>query len=290
MAADLDRDGQPDATVSVDSDGDSKPDREIEVGFDHNHRPIKFIDVDGDTRVDGDNLENIFGAVIGGRPFPVIDWTMIGFLSAFVAISGQGGLSNTPISNYTRDQGWGWDTMSAPFRAWWGDTIFSSLTKGPFLFRLRTRGSLEGLVPPCAARPKPASGCRLFFRTRAAQHALRRLPERGFQVANEYETTANDGRTAFSMSSADHWGPSFWYMTLFGHSWSWRRPWPAPSTASCRRWVDVFWTSSKYLRSLESGKIKYVYFLVLTVYASFRPHDAFARETGQAAASGKHDL
>src|SRR5262249_13977171 len=36
-----------------------------------------------------------------------------------------------------------------------------------------------------------------------------------------------------------------------------------------RRWVDVFWTSSRYLRSLESGKIKYVYFLVLAVYAIF---------------------
>src|SRR5262245_65708169 len=32
---------------------------------------------------------------------------MIVSLSALVAISGQGGLSNTPISNYTRDQGWG---------------------------------------------------------------------------------------------------------------------------------------------------------------------------------------
>ena len=32
---------------------------------------------------------------------------MISLLSALVAIAGSGGLSNTPVSNYTRDQGWG---------------------------------------------------------------------------------------------------------------------------------------------------------------------------------------
>src|SRR5205823_4318352 len=46
----------------------------------------------------------------------------------------------------------------------------------------------------------------------------------------------------------------------------------APTMASTidgvvRRWVDVFWTSSRTLRSLEPRMIKYVYFGVLVSYA-----------------------
>ncbi|MEX2559065.1 MAG: Nramp family divalent metal transporter, partial [Pirellulales bacterium] len=53
------------------------------------------------------SVDNVFLALFEGRGFPIIDFTTIGLLCAMVAISGQGGLSNTPLSNYTRDQGWG---------------------------------------------------------------------------------------------------------------------------------------------------------------------------------------
>jgi hypothetical protein len=36
-----------------------------------------------------------------------------------------------------------------------------------------------------------------------------------------------------------------------------------------RRWVDVFWTASPYLRTLPGNAVKYVYFIVLCVYACF---------------------
>ena len=42
-----------------------------------------------------------------GRGLPQIDFTLIAFIAALAAIAGSGGLTNTPISNYTRDQGWG---------------------------------------------------------------------------------------------------------------------------------------------------------------------------------------
>jgi hypothetical protein len=35
-----------------------------------------------------------------------------------------------------------------------------------------------------------------------------------------------------------------------------------------RRWVDVFWTSSKTLRAMEPGQIRYVYFGTLTVLSA----------------------
>ena len=34
-----------------------------------------------------------------------------------------------------------------------------------------------------------------------------------------------------------------------------------------RRWVDVFWTSNKRLRQVDSSKIRYLYFAVLGCYA-----------------------
>ena len=66
-----------------------------------------FIDVDGDDERDGASVTNIISDVVSGKGFPDIDWALIASLSALVAISGSGGLSNTPISNYTRDEGWG---------------------------------------------------------------------------------------------------------------------------------------------------------------------------------------
>ena len=56
---------------------------------------------------DGDTTRNVFVSLLQGRGFPTIDFSTIAMLAAFAAIAGCGGLSNTPISNYTRDQGWG---------------------------------------------------------------------------------------------------------------------------------------------------------------------------------------
>src|SRR6185312_4328279 len=91
---DWDGDGHLDGVEKgVDDNGDGKDDR--------------FIDEDHDGIRDGDNIDNIFVSLFQGRGFPHVNLDMIALLCAMVAISGQGGLSNTPLSNYTRDQGWG---------------------------------------------------------------------------------------------------------------------------------------------------------------------------------------
>ena len=51
--------------------------------------------------------EHLRGAGRRAGRFPTIDFSTIALLAAFAAIAGCGGLSNAPISNYTRDQGWG---------------------------------------------------------------------------------------------------------------------------------------------------------------------------------------
>ncbi|MEX0714740.1 MAG: Nramp family divalent metal transporter, partial [Pirellulales bacterium] len=94
-----------------DWDGDGRLDavepREDTDGNGYPWNPGEYVDLDGDGTYDGDNIDNIFLSLAEGRGFPLINFSMIGLLCAMVAISGQGGLSNTPLSNYTRDQGWG---------------------------------------------------------------------------------------------------------------------------------------------------------------------------------------
>src|SRR6185436_14562183 len=74
---------------------------------DANGKLIKWRDLDGDGKRDGDNIENIFVELTQRRRFPQLDFTLVAFIAGLAAIAGNGGLSNTPVSNYTRDQGWG---------------------------------------------------------------------------------------------------------------------------------------------------------------------------------------
>ena len=89
---------------TVDSDGDGRPDT-WERG--PQGQLVKHEDLDGDGFLDGPNVENVFVSWFGKGVLPTIDFTLIAFIAAMAAIAGNGGLSNTPISNFTRDQGWG---------------------------------------------------------------------------------------------------------------------------------------------------------------------------------------
>ncbi len=154
---DTDGDGQPDAWADVDGDG----------------KPDKFRDVDGDGVCDGDNTENVFVALAEGRPFPKIDFSTIALLAAFAAIAGCGGLSNAPISNYTRDQGWGMGHHVGAIPSVIGGHNIE-LSHVGMVFQV-TRDSLHALAalgPPRAARPDGGLDAGLLSRHGAAQHAL----------------------------------------------------------------------------------------------------------------------
>ncbi|HYO24626.1 MAG TPA: Nramp family divalent metal transporter, partial [Lacipirellulaceae bacterium] len=70
---------------------------------------IKFgsVPVQAGTPGGPPGMENIFVALWEGRPLPVLDLSMVATLGALAAVSGNGGLTNTTISTYTREQGWG---------------------------------------------------------------------------------------------------------------------------------------------------------------------------------------
>ncbi len=106
---DFDGDGHLDVLeerfpASIDTNGDGKAD---DWPKDAAGKPIKHRDMDGDGKFDGNNVENVFLELFAGRGFPEVDLSLIAMIAALAAIAGNGGLTNTPISNFTRDQGWG---------------------------------------------------------------------------------------------------------------------------------------------------------------------------------------
>jgi hypothetical protein len=224
----------------------------------------------GNTPIDNKGgLDNIFLALWEGRPLPEIDLSMAAFLSGLVAISGQGGLSNTPISNYTRDQGWGMGSHVGAIPSLVGGqniqlshvgTVFTpdekSLPRWKHWYQHVVRDQLFVWAPAC------------FFGLALPSMLSVEFLVRGTDPGSDWTIsvmTANGVRDR----AGGQIGQVLWFMTLFcGFVVL------APSMASTidgfvRRWVDVFWTASKRLHSLEPGKIKNVYFGVLSCYALF---------------------
>jgi hypothetical protein len=251
---------------TIDSDRDGRPDQWADVNGDG--KPDRFADLDGDGIRDGDNVENIFAALINGRGWPKIDLSMIGFLAAMAAIAGSGGLTNTSISSYTRDQGWGMGRLVGAIPSVVGGRQLKLAHVG-MVFEVteesirRFRGWYRHVLRDQLVVWMPACFLGLALPSMLSVVFLRRGTE-----ASDWSAAAMtaDGVAA---AAGPTLGPFFWFMTLFcgflvlGPS--------AATTADgfLRRWVDVFWTASLRLRRLDPHLIRYVYFAVLCGYTAF---------------------
>lgn len=128
---DFDGDGrldvvEPESKLTVDTNNDGQPDA---YAKDAQGREIKFDDIDGDGKRDGANVENIFTTLFTEGRLPNIDLRLVAFIAGLAAIAGNGGLTNTPISNFTRDQGWGMGYHVVRFPAWSAAMASRSPTK-----------------------------------------------------------------------------------------------------------------------------------------------------------------
>lgn len=266
---DLNRDGKPDEYVPVDVNGDGVPDGLYPVDANHDGKLDAFIDIDGDGIRDGDNVENVFVSLADGRGLPTIDWTMIAFLSALVAISGNGGLSNTPISNYTRDQGWGMGRhVGAIPSVFGGQNIQLSHVGTVFLVSEaalpRWKRWYRHVVRDQVAVWMPACFIGLALPSMLSVEFLKRGQTIGSGwVAAGFTAGAVRDRIGGSM------GNLTWYLTLFCGFLVLAPTMAASADGIVRRWVDVFWTASKRLRAMDPGMIRYVYFATLTVLTLF---------------------
>jgi Mn2+/Fe2+ NRAMP family transporter len=214
-------------------------------------------------------IENIFTSIARGNGIPNVDLSMIAVLGALAAISGCGGLTNTTISSYTRDQGWGMGKEVGAIPSVVGGRKLKlshvgriadlsepqTLARFRRWFRFVVRDQLVVWMPACFIGIALPSMLSMQF-----------LP-RGTQVD---EWTAS-GMTADGLRHAAGatFGPICWWMTLFCGFLV-----LAPSAATTadgvlRRWVDVCWTALPALRRWEEHKIRYVYFAALCCYATF---------------------
>jgi hypothetical protein len=272
---DWDNDGHLDVVEerfqpTIDTNGDGVADEYADV--DGDGKPDKFRDLDGDGICDGDNVDNIFLSLWQGRGFPLVNLGMISLLCAMVAISGQGGLSNTPLSNYTRDQGWGMGQHVGAIPSVVGGhhlqlshvgCVFhvseETLERWKRWYHHIMRDQLVVWMPACFIGLGLPSMLSVQF--------LRRGIE-----ANKWTAA---GMTADSVGEhvALAWGPSighaFTLMTLFCGFLVLAPTLSSTADGVIRRWLDVFWTSSARLRRVDPRHIGKLYFGVLCCYAVF---------------------
>jgi len=298
---DVDGDGKPDLFVSVgenlywpDLDGDGKPDSSVTVIGIKNESvtvtlpadPTKgpffrltdanndgvfekgYVDLDGDGITDGDGVVNIFQSLLGGHGIPPIDLSMIAFLAAFAAIAGNGGLTNTPISGLTRDQGWGMGSHVGAIPSMVGG-VDVKLSHVGSVFEVtpeslpRWRGWVNRVrrdqfivwMPACFVGIALPSMLSLVF--------LRR----GTPV-NDWTTAIMTSQGVYDrvLESSAGLASFCWFMTLFCGFLTLSTAQVGMIDGFVRRWVDLLWSGSKRLQRVDPGRIKYIYFSVLCLY------------------------
>jgi hypothetical protein len=224
------------------------------------------------TVVRGANVENLFVDLLHGHPLPHIDFSLIAFIAALAAIAGSGGLTNTPISNYTRDQGWGMGHHVGAIPSVFGGHGLSlshvgrvfqvnkeSLLRWRRWYRHVVRDQLVVWMPACfigLALPAMLSVQFLPFGTQSDDWSMAVM-------------TAGGVRDTVTLDSNAALGKFCWFMTVFCGFLVLAPTMCATADGIIRRWVDVFWTSSMRMRKMDPQAIRSVYFKVLLGYAAF---------------------
>ena len=257
-----------------------------------------FIDIDGDDERDGASVSNILADLLSGKGFPDIDWALIASLSALVAISGSGGLSNTPISNYTRDEGWGMGHHVGAIPSVVGGLEISLSHQGSVFnpdapgalprwrrwFRHVMRDQLVVWMPACFIGLALPSMLSVEFLDRgvtvpdkwvaatmtadgvASAVAGVEIPDNISELSAVEQQALQDQIESAKDSGK---GKTFWFLTIFCGFLVLAPSMSTSADGIIRRWVDVFWTTSDKLRSMPPEAIRLVYFKVLACYALF---------------------
>jgi hypothetical protein len=261
---------EPRLEPTIDADGDGIP--ETFADIDGDGVGDKFIDLDGDGYRDGDGVENVFVQLYRYGRLPDIDYSLIAFISALAAIAGSGGLSNTPISNYTRDQGWGMGYHVGAIPSVIGGqqiklshvgSVFQVTSQSVARFRSWYRHVMRDQLVVWM----PACFLGLALPSILSVEFLRRGTE-----ADEWTAagmTADGVYQRVTDISGQNLGSVFWFLTLFCGFMVLAPSMAASADGLVRRWVDVFWTSSAALRKLDPANIRTVYFRVLSCFAVF---------------------
>jgi hypothetical protein len=194
----------------------------------------------------------------GSLPEGDFNWAT---LAAFAAVAGAGGLTNSAFSNYARDKGWGMGSKAGAIpSAVGGRTI-----------KLSHTGKVFELNDETLARWK--RWLRVIHRDQLLLWAPGCIIGMALPAMFSYEFIRGikniDGNAAAGLSAqaiaASH-GQIFWFLTLLCGFLV-----MAPTQISqldniARRWTDVLWIGSSRMHKVDEHKVKYVYYLILSVY------------------------
>ena len=265
-----------------DWDGDGHLDVVEERTADKQH-----IDEDGDGVRDGDNVRNLFALMLSGEEFPKIDFGLVAFITAMAAIAGNGGLSNAPMSNYVRDQGWGMGHHVGAIPSIVGgrgialshvgcvfDPNEKSLVRWGRWYWKVARDQLLVWLPACFIGLALPSMLSVEFLRRGTQAGDWNAAVMTAEGVRQHVANPGPGVLAYEtgLSQVLHgeaWGNLFWSLTLLCGFLVLSTTLVSTTDGIIRRWVDVFWTASRRMREVDPKFIRHVYFGTLLAYGSF---------------------
>jgi hypothetical protein len=233
------------------------------------------------------HVENVFVEVTQRGRLPLLDFSLIASIAALAAIAGNGGLSNTPVSNYARDQGWGMGDKVGAIPSIVGGRgialthtgcVFEpndkSLPRWRRWYRHLVRDQLLIWAPACLIGLALPSLLSVEFLPRGTSTngwnaAVMTAGGVRDQVTNPPPGTLVSEAGLTSILAGPQWGQVFWALTLLCGFLVLSTTLVSTIDGIIRRWVDVFWISSRRLREVDPHNIKYVYFGVLICYSIF---------------------
>jgi hypothetical protein len=269
---------------SIDRDGDGKPD---DWAKDATGKPIKHVDVDGDGVRDGDNVRNVFTALVRGDEWPQIDFGLVAFITAMAAIAGNGGLSNAPMSNYVRDQGWGMGHhvgaipsivdgrgLALSHVGCVFDPSEKSLVRWHDWYWKVARDQLLIWLPACFIGLALPSMLSVQFLPRGTEAGDWNAAVMTAEGVRKHVADPQPGVLAYetglsNVFSGKGWGNLFWSLTLLCGFLVLGTTLVSTTDGIIRRWVDVFWTASRRMRAVDPKFISQVYFRTLLAYGAF---------------------
>jgi hypothetical protein len=227
------------------------------------------------TGKDGNDPEvtNLFVSLWSGQGIPSINWAVIGVVASMAAISGNGGLTNAPMSNYTRDQGWGMGKHVGAIPSMVGGHAIE-LSHTGMVFEAtpsamqRWKGWIAHVTREQVCVWMPACFLGLALPSMLSVQFLRPKFLQGEGVTDPMAAAA---ATAEGVQNAvgGSFGPMFWYLTLFCGFLVLGTSMASTADGVLRRWVDVFWTALPWLRKWDTRHIGKLYFGVLCIYLVF---------------------
>jgi hypothetical protein len=213
-------------------------------------------------------VQNVVTSWTSGVPMLPLDLSLIGMIATMAAIAGNGGLTNIPISNFTREQGWGMGKEVGSIPSIIGGHSVELAHVGK-VFPVseatlpRWRGWVKHIHREQLLVWMPA--CFLGMAL-PSMLSVQFLP-RGTVLKDKWLAA---GMTADGVSHAvpEMFSGLFWMLTLFCGFLVLSTSGAMTADGVLRRWVDVAWTASPRMRQWNTRDIGRFYFLALVGYAT----------------------